>query len=175
MWSRGTWCSCARLTKLIPAAICSGTSPQAGQGKAQIRATVTAKLRRGQARKHYILYDLTRNHVKLHTQCNTCTVRRREKARGRENRESKTSLAQPQWGSNAEVMHRGLSRVLCWHGDFDSLSLVIPRNAATRNLQFHRLETRPLLLRHCRASLGGTAEGGCPHVVLVVVSVRLAT
>src|SRR5207245_4208053 len=42
---------------------------RAGQGRAQIRATVTAKSPRGQGIKHHILYDLTADTIILHTQC----------------------------------------------------------------------------------------------------------
>jgi hypothetical protein len=67
---------------------------QAGSGEAQIRATLTAKSRRGQVRKHYIWYGLVIDRARLHTQCSTCRQIQWESDEGGENRESQISLTQ---------------------------------------------------------------------------------
>ena len=46
---------------------------QAGQGLAQIKATVTVMLWRGQVRKHYIWYGPMHNRSILHTHCSKCS------------------------------------------------------------------------------------------------------
>jgi hypothetical protein len=76
---------------------------QAGEGEAQIRATVTAKSRRGQVRKHYIWYGLLLNPVRLNTQCSTSRQIEWEEDEGGENRESEISLAQVAGNDNGEL------------------------------------------------------------------------
>ncbi len=58
------------VTNLIPPTLAPmQMRPPAGHNEAQIRATVTAKSRQGQAIKHYIWYGLTRDYLILHTHC----------------------------------------------------------------------------------------------------------
>ena len=76
---------------------------QAGEGEAQIRATVTAKSRRGQVRKHYIWYGLLLDPVRLNTQCSTRLEIEWEEDEGGENRESTISLAQVAGNDNGEI------------------------------------------------------------------------
>jgi hypothetical protein len=74
---------------------------QAGEGQAQIRATVTAKSCRGQVRKHYIWYGLTPDRARLNTQCSICLQIGWGSEEGGEKRESHTSLTQVKGKDNA--------------------------------------------------------------------------
>ena len=85
--------------------------PQAGSGWAQVRATVTAKSRRGQARKHHIWYALARYHLILHTQCSKCAVDGWGRGRKGESREPNKGSAM---ADGKQIFNADLMRILSY-------------------------------------------------------------
>ena len=97
-----------RLIRLIPPLSRSAKCrPRLDRGEAQIRATVTAKSRRGQVRKHYIWYGLSAEPRQIaHTMQHVLKNWVVRKGGGRD-RESEVSLTQAAAKDNAASEARG--------------------------------------------------------------------